>query len=826
MEAGGVEELAGHATMASSGLETLTSRPAPSQPLGSSPDAGVGVCRNDRLRRTGARARRVVSTCWRAARAHDLPPAPASGAARVRYRVGLAIVGVSALAFAAYFAAFAFAQQDTYQTHAEDMGIMMQALWNTTHGAPLHQTICNRVSDTNCLGDVSRLAIHFEPIMFPLALLYALLPSAKTLQAVQILLIAAGAFPAYMLAARRLAGVSAGVAFALLYLLFPSLDSAATAEFHAVALAAPFLMFALYFLVSRNTWGLLAFCVLAITTKEEVALTIVMLGLYALLLQRRWRMGVGLCLLGVGWIGMEVALMHVLSPLGHSPLTSRYHTFGESPTEIVTYLLRHPLQVAPTYLFTPTRAAYVGVLLAPLAYLALLSPATLLLAAPAVALNMLSNESFMYSGFGQYSAEIVPVVVAAAIAGTARLRAHGVALVPRALPAVRRLRRLARGDGELIGVRDMRDIRSERHESSVVRRRRVRVRRQVALVPRASISLSGVLVLSLVVLALGADIDTQQQLGLVPFGRAFAWPQTTAHTRLADSIIRQIPAHASVSAQSDLVPHLSNRRFVYLFPDGVAQAEYVLLDVAGNPYPLADGQQYVGSVEQVLGSGQFQIVTAEDGYLLLRRTGARQSANGASGSNESAPTLPPSFYSFTRAAPGVVIHRVRAAPFAIGGATIRLVGYQVSPGPNLYLNDPNLAIAAYWQVTGTITESVQPQLVLSYPSGFTVTATTFATTAWLPVTAWPEGTLIVTQTPTLYLPRVESGSLSLGARIVKTDQNGDEGSALDVRSRSGHGQFRRASPVLSPPSTLIREEPTTIGDSGTLVAFAQEQLMP
>ena len=59
------------------------------------------------------------------------------------------------------------------------MGIMDQALWNTLHGAILHQTICNSISDTNCLGDVSRFAIHFEPIMLPLSLLYASPPHPR-----------------------------------------------------------------------------------------------------------------------------------------------------------------------------------------------------------------------------------------------------------------------------------------------------------------------------------------------------------------------------------------------------------------------------------------------------------------------------------------------------------------------------------------------------------------------------------------------------------------------------------------------------------------------
>src|SRR5260370_11185514 len=123
----------------------------------------------------------------------ELPSAPTGPWARA----ATALVTLLAAGYVVFFTTYLWAQHDAYLTHAEDLGIMVQALWNTGHDAVLHQTICNSVSDTNCLGDISRLAIHFEPIMFPLAVLYALAPSPKTLQLAQTLAVASGAFPAF-----------------------------------------------------------------------------------------------------------------------------------------------------------------------------------------------------------------------------------------------------------------------------------------------------------------------------------------------------------------------------------------------------------------------------------------------------------------------------------------------------------------------------------------------------------------------------------------------------------------------------------------------------
>ncbi|HEX8983183.1 MAG TPA: DUF2079 domain-containing protein, partial [Ktedonobacterales bacterium] len=166
--------------------------------------------------------RRVVA--WLLDRYPQLPPPLEGTGARVAFWV---VVGCAVL-WTLFYSIYLWAVHDAYLTHAEDMATMAQALWNTTHGAFLRDTVCNIISDTNCLGDVSRFAIHFEPIMLPLAALYALIPTPKLLQFVQVAVVASGALPVYWLASRRLRSALLGVAFALLYLLYPPLQSAVT----------------------------------------------------------------------------------------------------------------------------------------------------------------------------------------------------------------------------------------------------------------------------------------------------------------------------------------------------------------------------------------------------------------------------------------------------------------------------------------------------------------------------------------------------------------------------------------------------------------------
>ena len=128
-----------------------------------------------------------------------LYPAPESLPRTRSFWVATGLVALAALLFAGFFIFYLTVQHDAYLTHAEDLGIMDQAIWTMTQGQGFHQTICNILGDTNCYSaaGISRFAIHFEPILFVVSLLYLVVPNPKTLLVLQTLVVAAGAFPAF-----------------------------------------------------------------------------------------------------------------------------------------------------------------------------------------------------------------------------------------------------------------------------------------------------------------------------------------------------------------------------------------------------------------------------------------------------------------------------------------------------------------------------------------------------------------------------------------------------------------------------------------------------
>lgn len=683
--------------------------------------------------RTAARARWNVSRLRPArrtlARMLDRYPPLSSSPEGIWPRIALGIVGAMALAFTIFFSAYLFARHDAYMTHAEDLGIVDQALWNTLHGAPLHQTICDRVTDNNCLGDISRLAIHFEPIMFPLSLLYLIAPSPKTLQFAQALIVASGAFPAFWLAMRRLRSPFAGIVFAAAYLLFPSLQAAVTDDFHAVTLSAAFLLFALYFMLSRNNIGLIIACLLALSTKEEIPLDVALIGLSIVVLQRRARLGWELVALAAVWLVAELAIMHLASPLGQSPTVARYSQFGDSPGQVALYVLTHPVQVVRDYIFSPDRIVYLRTLLAPLAYLPLFAPLTLLIAVPALAINMLSSYAPMYSGIYQYNAEIVPVLIVAAIEGVAALAGLG-----------------ARAGAWV------------RPRLSAHMLRWPQWQRWAARFP-----LQRALMVALTLLVLLFALRAQRDHGYTSLTKGFTWPVVTAHARLADTIIARIPPDASVSAQTDLVPHLSQRRHIYLFPDHMQDADYVFLDVTGGLFPQSlDVRVYMDQVHSLLTGGAYHVAVADDGYLLL--------AKGRGPALDPADRwwLPQAFYRFAVTAANAIPHAT-AIRF---GPSLQLVGYDVSPAPSLYVNNPYLTVTTYWRAEQTLTTDDTIEVVFIRADGSEFTEDDFATTLWRPLATWQPGQIYVVRNWPLLITSREAGALRLGVRVLHTSPGG------------------------------------------------------
>lgn len=469
------------------------------------------------------------------------------------------VLAAMMLLYAILFSWLAVARHEAFQSHAFDLGNMDQAVWNTLHGRFL------RFTDMEVAGRVltSRLAIHVEPLLAAFAPLYLFHSGPETLLVLQAVVVGLGAWPAYLLG-RLLTGRSGwSLVFPAAYLLHPSLQNAVLDDFHAVTLTACFLLWALYFAARRMPLAFAIAAILAAACKEEIGLMVAVLGIVWFLRGDR-RTGVVALAGGIIWFVLCIRfIIPGHNPAGASPYLSRYAYLGHGLGGMLSGAARHPGLVLRTLLSTP-RLAYLTDLLHPLGYTPLVALPVLVLAAPDFLINMLSADPRMFSGFYQYSAEIIPYLIAAGGAG--------VAVLDRAS-------------------------------------RQTRVAAPAALVPSLCL---------LILISAGYD---SWRYGFSPASYGYIIPSAGPHQTAERRILALIPPNAVVAAADEIEPHLSDRRWIYLLPtihpENGPAARFIVLDASIPADPVEPHTLHTVAV-RALAAG-YGIRAADDGVLLLER---------------------------------------------------------------------------------------------------------------------------------------------------------------------------------------------------------------
>ena len=328
------------------------------------------------------------------------------------------VVYGAAGAYAVLFVAAAVVHFLVFRSTHTDLGTMAQAVWSTAHGHFLETT-------TLAGRNTTRLAGHVDPFLVLLVPLWWVWSSPLMLVVVQALAVSTGALPVFWLARKHLRSDRAGVHLALAYLLFPATQFNAfsiASGFHAVSLAVPLVLFAIWFLDEDRLALFAVFAVLAASTKEEIPAAVACLGIWYAVRRGKRLAGLSIFVLGfaVSLIDFLVVIPHY-SPTGIDPFVGRYEQVGGTPGGILHKAVSDPIAFVHA-VATTHKLIYVVFLLAPLLGLCLLEPLLLLGAVPDLVINLLSAKSDQTVIANPRTAGIVPFVIAAAIFGAARLK--------------------------------------------------------------------------------------------------------------------------------------------------------------------------------------------------------------------------------------------------------------------------------------------------------------------------------------------------------------------------------------------------------------------
>ncbi|HEU5348122.1 MAG TPA: DUF2079 domain-containing protein [Ktedonobacterales bacterium] len=499
------------------------------------------------------------------------------------------------------------ARYQTYHADAFDLGNMNQAVWNTLHGHLFRFT--NRGLDW--FGPPTRLGIHVEPILVLIAPFYLIHDGPETLIVVQNVAMALGAIPLFLLSLRRLPTLPLlGVAFAASYLLAPAFLGAALWDFHSVALATPLLILAVWALDAGRYRVFVVAAILAALTKEDVALSLALLGVLIIVWRKRPAFGLAVTVLSVAYVALcfTVILPHFNGDMaGGNNFWYRYSWLGGSAGAALKNILADPL--LPFTILDANRFGYLAMLLRTGGGLGIFMPALWLCALPELAVNLLSAHIEQYSGFFQYNAVILAYLMPAAVYGVAALLAA----------------RQRAESGE-------RSSRPDRPVDMTLRARIVALARLTVWgwrwilehIPVPSRWITPLVVGWLLVTGWWNLIATAG--GLVgSFWHAGDYP--IPHQAEISALLDRVPQSASVAATDSLNPRLSSRYTIYLMPDPQSYlADYVAVDIPNAiSVSRADDRQMLGIM---MISGHYEVVGRVGDVILLHRVGPPVAPSG------------------------------------------------------------------------------------------------------------------------------------------------------------------------------------------------------
>jgi len=280
-------------------------------------------------------------------------------------------------------------------------------------------------SQTTILG-IPFLGNHMVLILYLIAPIYALFPSALTLLYLQTFTLAAGAGAVFMLARKELSP-SWGITLAFAFLIYPPLIYMNLYEFHPVVLATTGLLFAMLAWKNGCFARFIIMLLLSMSCQENIALIAVGFGAFALLERKRWWWVVVPMISGVTYFAVVVL---IIMPRINDTVNFQmlYSHLGDSMPEVAASIILHPIRTI-SIMLQPAKLSFLNMLLSPLAYLSLLSPLSWVPVGLVLVQRLLSARGTETVTIFHYQAEFIPFIFTAAIYGIKRLQKFNIKVV-------------------------------------------------------------------------------------------------------------------------------------------------------------------------------------------------------------------------------------------------------------------------------------------------------------------------------------------------------------------------------------------------------------
>lgn len=447
-----------------------------------------------------------------------------------------------------------------------DLGAYHAVFWN----------LAWRGTAWNSIDRIHQWSTHVELGLLWLVLPYRFHTSPVWLFLTQSVSLAAAALPVEAVARRVTRDPIVGLLAAAAMLLTPQLLFAEVNDFHPIAICTLPMAVVAWGIETDRRRAIAVGAVVAISIREHMGLLLVAAAVAWVIRQGVRRLWSALALGIFGLSAFLAAVLWVIPSFGSGSLNDvvQYQRIGGSAADAVRTVAAHPLAFL-TIPFEGDRKLFLLALASgglPLLVLSLRSLRRsawpLLLAAPLLIVQLLSDDPARWDIRSYYGVPIVPLVATAC--------ALALVFIPK-------------GD----------------------------------LRPRLTyVRLAAAAWLVLVIGHMARVMPSPVGPGR-PIDRAFQGSPRDLALRRAFSLI---PADASISAQDDVVPHVATREEVHLWPDGEATDDFTFLDLGGVARNVKSPEALEHAAERLRADRHVSVLLDEAGVLLIKRIGAENSA--------------------------------------------------------------------------------------------------------------------------------------------------------------------------------------------------------
>ena len=303
-----------------------------------------------------------------------------------------------------------------YSAPGFDFGIWAQMFHNM-------KTTLEPVTTVERNMTLSHFAVHFSPIYYLYLPFYFFFPYPVTLQVLQVITVASGIIPVYLLCKKFGLSKSATACFGIIFALLPTVATGCYYDLHENCFLIPLILWLFYAIEKDDIKGIIILSLLTMLVKEDAAVYVACIGLFTIFGKRKYIKGTVMTVSAVVYFLVVTMLMQ---KYGLGVMTYRYSNFmvdgAGSLMDVIRNFVTNPAY-AIAECFGSEKYPFLLYMFAPLGALPVATKkvSRFILLLPMLIINLATDYQYQYSIFFQYVFGVTAILFYLAISNYAEL---------------------------------------------------------------------------------------------------------------------------------------------------------------------------------------------------------------------------------------------------------------------------------------------------------------------------------------------------------------------------------------------------------------------